>query len=455
MNPTSTDVIRSLYGAPLRCQNPYFLYVPGEHKKKNEGGKLERSAVPCGYCRVCVATRKSNWVGRLIAESLVAGSVSFVTLTYAEAVDDFIDAYADVQQMMKLFRHHLNRKCGGNTVRFFCTGERGEKRGRRHWHIMFFFEKPYKITVPKKKEHWEFWPHGWTHVSNLQPDEVVQKARYVAKYCAKSAGGPETLMRCSLRPGIGSAWLLKHAMETAQKGLAPSGAYSFLGIRHTRGSKVGQHVQFRLTGNTARNYCRVWYDFFRACYPDRRYPSNRFLRSFDDNYVEPKLSARLDKVKPSGLTTVRTVVQKRESSASEGFLIIRVGTGIAVLHVDTVGRAKIDVDGEWYVVDDSINDALNLDPDDAARIDRWLEKRRGARHWVEGLSNGDKAAYFAREAERAKSEAERHAARKHRVTFDKGEFFALVEEYDQTADAARRAVESLATSRGGGEAAAT
>lgn len=347
-----------------------------------------------------------------MAEAQVAGSVSFVTLTYAEEPDDFRSSYKDVQAMLKRFRIFLHRKCGGNSVRFFCTGELGEQKGRRHWHLLLFFKKPYEIPRPKRNTHWDFWHHGWMTVANLSADEVLQKARYTAKYCVKSQGGPDTLMRCSLRPGIGSEWLVQHAIDVAKAGLSPSGGYSFLGVRHSKGANAGEHVKFRLTGAVARRYCAAWWAAYSLKYPQRAYPANRFLRSYHDDYCEPFFER--EKRKGFGSLELVTdvsrfrVAEKPGSSAAEllaaeaerpdddAFLAISVGRRVAMLHVGKWGAATCHWCGIDYHVDRGIGDVLVLDADDEARIDAWLAKEREKRD----TDGEEERAREAREAQR-------------------------------------------------------
>lgn len=111
--------------------------------------------VPCGHCPECVRSRQNDIIQRTNLESLES-HLYFCTLTYNDEHLPILDnpfrdgqsfAYADIthiQLLMKRLRNH------GLKFRYLATSERGTKRGRPHFHIIFFFPKsiykePYKL----------------------------------------------------------------------------------------------------------------------------------------------------------------------------------------------------------------------------------------------------------------------------------------------------------------------
>ena len=111
--------------------------------------------VPCGHCPECVRSRQNDIIQRTNLESLES-HLYFCTLTYNNEHLPTLDnpfrlgesfTYADithVQLLMKRLRNH------GLKFRYLATSERGTKRGRPHFHIIFFFPKsiykdPYKL----------------------------------------------------------------------------------------------------------------------------------------------------------------------------------------------------------------------------------------------------------------------------------------------------------------------
>lgn len=102
--------------------------------------------VPCGHCPDCVRARQNAIIQRTTLESL-GSHMFFATLTYNNehlpvAQNPFRPeesyAYADIthlQLLMKRLRNH------GYVFRYLACSERGTKRGRPHFHVLFFFDK--------------------------------------------------------------------------------------------------------------------------------------------------------------------------------------------------------------------------------------------------------------------------------------------------------------------------
>ncbi|QXP08683.1 MAG: replication initiator protein [Arizlama microvirus] len=255
-------------------------------------GLPEWQMVACGKCRTCVASRKNDWTGRLVCEAKAAASVFFVTLTYKDEPERFV--YKDVQVMLKSLRHQLNRKFNKNSVRFFCVGERGNKYGRRHWHLLLFFKNNHHIKRMKKGQLWEHWPHGWTSMERVWPNDLVRRVRYCSKYAVKSLGQEDMSCRprCSLGTRIdcdtgerdsgpvGWAYLHEFARRTAEAGLPLGGFYRIPGLKWERGREKGNHIKYRLQGACARNVCEAYMRRWCEVRPDRPWPVTPFLARY-------------------------------------------------------------------------------------------------------------------------------------------------------------------------------
>lgn len=394
----TVKAVRDLYGAPTRCLSPIApLYRPGEHQKASPiTGRVERYTVPCGYCRVCVATRKSNWTGRLIAEASTSSSVAFVTLTYKSEPENFAVAYRDIQLMLKGFRERLERE-RGTKLRFFCSGERGEKNGRLHWHLLFFFDKPLTMRRTKKRQLWHFWKHGWAHIQNLASDNMLRKVRYVAKYCVKDAGKDrETFMRCSLRPGIGSEYFARMAIDLARAGLPASGGFKVGNVSYTRGPRKGQLQEFRLTGAMARNFLDVYETAWPMFQGNASIPPTRFRATFSENYVSPYPPQSTDW--HTAQETVHVADARRFyaiGAEGSGFFFMHVGRDIAMITAAPVGRYFQVFDpssDEPFYIERDIREIYEIEPEDAARVNSWLraqrEKHFGEETWVKPQADG-------------------------------------------------------------------
>ena len=89
--------VRDLYGARLTCLQPFPLYKPGEHTRPDpQTGRVERTMVPCGRCRVCSASRKATWTGRLVAEAIKAESVASIEASPLAGLPSFTRAVGSV-----------------------------------------------------------------------------------------------------------------------------------------------------------------------------------------------------------------------------------------------------------------------------------------------------------------------------------------------------------------------
>lgn len=426
----TVKAVRDLYGAPTRCLSPFpVLYRPGEHKKASPiTGRVERYTVPCGYCRVCVATRKSNWTGRLIAEASTSAAVAFVTLTYKSEPESFAVAYRDIQLMLKGFRERLDRE-RGTKLRFFCSGERGEKNGRLHWHLLFFFDKPITMRRMKKRQIWHFWKHGWAHIQNLSSDNMLRKVRYVAKYCVKDAGKDrETFMRCSLRPGIGSEYFVRMAIDLAKAGLPANGGFKVGNVAYTRGPRKGQLQEFRLTGAMARNFLDVYetaWPMFQGAAP---VPPTRFRHTFSENYVSPHAPQSTDWRTHQETIHVPARRFYRVVSGDSGYFFMHVGRDICMITLAPIGKYFQVFDPsheEPFYIERDIREVYEIEPEDAARVNSWLRAQReqhfGEETWVEPVDASQRRNTF-EEEQRERRERYREQAEKSglRLSQEKG-----------------------------------
>lgn len=378
VTPSDTArAVRDMYGAPTRCLSPYTpMYHPGSVRKVGNSGFVERTTVPCGYCRVCVATRKSNWTGRLIAEALTSSSVAFVTLTYRKTPEEFV--YSDIQQMLKTFRERLYRE-RGTRLRFFCSGERGELRGRHHWHLLFFFDKPTELRRTKKRQLWHFWPHGWAHIQMLKhdgSDQMLRKIRYTAKYCVKDAAHPdrETFMRCSLKPGIGGKYFAEEAVRLAGLGLPAMGGFKFRGVEYRRGPKKGKPIEFRLTGASARNFLDAYEEAWPEFHGHAPIPATKFRATFSDNYVSPVRPQRTN-----WETTQESIHVRRKRAVDlthNAYFFVQIGRDVAMIGWQDGFATVYNGDEKSYLLTPDISaQYIGLTEQDVSTINAWLREQ--------------------------------------------------------------------------------
>lgn len=232
--------------------------------------------VSCGGCKSCVARRKRDLVGALLAESRTASTTWFVTVTFKDDAKASVFDYSEIQLLLKRVRETYADQ--GITLRFFAAGELGSLKGRCHWHLLLFFQGgvPVKPWI-NPGELWALWPHGWSRIEDLRHN-VVGRARYCVMYALKEVDAEGfNVFRGSNATPLGTEYFRQLADRTARAGLAPDGAYTFSESRFDRGRHSGEIVQHRFRGvardNFVRDYAAAWVKYR----PNEPIPSTEWL----------------------------------------------------------------------------------------------------------------------------------------------------------------------------------
>ena len=89
-------------------------------------------SIPCGKCLSCRLNRARDWANRCVLEASNFKENSFVTLTYEDAYVPKKLCKSAVQLFIKKLRND------GFKIRYFAVGERGDEKGRPHYHIIVF-----------------------------------------------------------------------------------------------------------------------------------------------------------------------------------------------------------------------------------------------------------------------------------------------------------------------------
>lgn len=156
--------------------------------------------VPCGKCAVCRASKRNDWSRRIISETWLHDSNSFITLTYS---DEFLPACSlaskkDVQNFLKRLRQ-APRDFGFApfSFKYYIVSEYGSKFGRPHYHGIIFgldFSRPewlpYFVKLSDKgfpiyssRILEKIWKNGFISFDKVTPRDVA----YVTKYISKSS----------------------------------------------------------------------------------------------------------------------------------------------------------------------------------------------------------------------------------------------------------------------------
>lgn len=165
--------------------------------------------VPCGHCKECLLKSTYDWSHRIMIEAQHHDKNCCVTLTYNDdnLPDDGMLYYRHVQ----LFLKKLRKDFAPEKVRFFCSGEYGDRYSRPHYHIILFGYYPtdgeymfqrHGVRYFKSEYLNKLWSHGFATFSAV----TEKSAFYCAKYLQKlnfSDMPVKPFVHMSLKPGIG------------------------------------------------------------------------------------------------------------------------------------------------------------------------------------------------------------------------------------------------------------
>lgn len=206
--------------------------------------------VPCRKCERCLDNRLNDLAGRAYAEALTSTRFVALTLTYADsmAVNSQVLVYKDVQLLIKNLRND------GFDVRYLVAGEYGSKRGRAHWHGIFYFraedtdalEAALKLPPADTEcQHWPYWKHGYTFVQRPNYTGL----RYALKYAVKDDGSEKTTRRSmmSKKPPLAAEYWRRMADMRVALCLPFSLEYTLPECRY----KNGNAVRYWLSGASA------------------------------------------------------------------------------------------------------------------------------------------------------------------------------------------------------------
>lgn len=138
----------------ILCISPLSIPNPNYGKKFRAGDvnslKDCTSAmlrIPCGHCSECIANKQMQLVQRVQMESL-KNYIFFATLTYnKESLPHVLTStgydipFADIKDLQNCFKRLRKSNAFTRPFRYFAVSELGKKRGRPHFHCLFFIPK--------------------------------------------------------------------------------------------------------------------------------------------------------------------------------------------------------------------------------------------------------------------------------------------------------------------------
>lgn len=179
--------------SPITIKNRSRRYVDGVSKMFFH--------VPCGHCKECMKAQQDEWFVRAFFEYLrcknAGGHVFFPTFSYNKEHlphydDDVMDyhipcfSYKDILSFRNKLRVYLTREgYDAKGLRFIIASEFGGKKGRPHYHGLFFV--PFDIRKDKFLELCrKAWINGFVMVSKKGLEiQSIKGIQYATKYCSK------------------------------------------------------------------------------------------------------------------------------------------------------------------------------------------------------------------------------------------------------------------------------
>lgn len=196
----------------MACHHPLNAWrrpggkpVVGNPPTGLSGAQYEFLRLPCGRCLGCNETRAKHWALRCQLELNDHPTAAFVTLTYA---DEFLPPTlrkADLSAFLKRLRARISRheeelqipRDARRRIRFFASGEYGDRFQRPHYHALLFGVDPLADRehirlswgVARRNELGEYDDALFQPFGILDIDKVTPKViSYVAGYCSKKLG---------------------------------------------------------------------------------------------------------------------------------------------------------------------------------------------------------------------------------------------------------------------------
>lgn len=183
--------------------------------RKQTTGPWNTIRVPCGQCAACRLTRTYAWALRLIHESSLHETNSFLTLTYDDShlpANGCLDKTA-----FPTFARALRKR--GIQLRYYHCGEYGGRYLRPHYHAAIFGQDWHEDRhFYKTKNGFRLfnsplldavWKQGYVVIGDLTLDSAAYIARYITKDQRPKRLGDLTkeYATMSRRPGIAAGWI--------------------------------------------------------------------------------------------------------------------------------------------------------------------------------------------------------------------------------------------------------
>ena len=222
----------SAYRSSYKLDGKYIIRFP-----PCDDLDFEPIRLPCGKCIGCRLEYSRVWAMRIMHESQMHVSSSFITLTFN---DDYIDDNWSLDvKVFQRFMKRLRSRLPDVKLRFYHCGEYGDTFKRPHYHACLFgYDFPdrefYKISNGFRLYNSKFLDSVWGFGFCVIGDVTFESAAYVARYVTKKINGKPAFdhylhhldtetgefvhfakeyATMSRNPGIGRDWYDKYAVS--------------------------------------------------------------------------------------------------------------------------------------------------------------------------------------------------------------------------------------------------
>lgn len=141
-----------------------------------QNAHVEPTQLPCGGCLGCRQDKAKAWALRCHLELQQHRDAVFTTLTYDDAHRPPTLQKPELQRWLKRLRKAMGAT---RPIRFFASGEYGEKTQRPHYHAIL-----YGMAEREKHIIEDTWGKGFTKTVTVTPAAIA----YVAGYTSKKLG---------------------------------------------------------------------------------------------------------------------------------------------------------------------------------------------------------------------------------------------------------------------------
>lgn len=171
----------------MPCNEPIPAWAAVDGSKVNLGREFPDSrpiALPCGKCMGCRLARARGWALRCWLELQDHQHAAFITLTYSDEHNPLTLRKEDLQVFNKRLRKQLAKK--KRRMRFFASGEYGEKTSRPHYHMIAYGVHPREKELVQSQWRW-----GNAHVARATPAAITYVAGYTVDKLREIQRTPE------------------------------------------------------------------------------------------------------------------------------------------------------------------------------------------------------------------------------------------------------------------------